>query len=113
MRVILAGSAVVLMVLIIFLLRPAPVAELDSKVCDLLAKWAGPGTLSGHVAVVEIDEKSLDRFGRWPWPRDLVARLTQSILQQGAAAVALDMMFPQEDGGNDKVLGGCHLRASP
>jgi PAS domain S-box-containing protein len=103
MRVIAAGSAIVLMVLAIFLVRPAAVAELDSRACDLLVRWAGPGTQSGHVVVVEIDENSLDRFGRWPWPRDLVARLTRSILDQGAAAVALDIMFPQEDG-TDQVL---------
>jgi PAS domain S-box-containing protein len=104
MRVIAAGAAVVLMVLAIFIVRPAPIAELDSRACDVLARWAGPGTQSARVTIVGIDEKSLERFGRWPWPRDLVARLAQSVLDQGAAAVALDMMFPQEDGGNDKVL---------
>ena len=104
MRIVAAGSVVILMVLAVFLVRPAPLAELDSRACDLLAKWAGPGTQSGRVVVVEIDEKSLDRFGRWPWPRNLVARLTRNILEQGAATVALDVMFPQEDNVNDEVL---------
>jgi len=106
MRVIAAGSVVVLMVLGIFLVRPAPVADLDSKACDLLTGWAGPGKQSGHVVIVEIDEKSLGQFGRWPWSRDLVGQLSRSILEHGAATVALDMMFPQEDGTNDEVLAG-------
>jgi len=105
MRVFAAGSAVVLMVLAIFLANPALLANLDSKACDVLASWAGPGEPSGQVAIVEIDEASLSQFGRWPWPRDLVARLTRGILGHGAAAVALDVMFPQEDGPRDQVLG--------
>ncbi len=54
--------------------------------------------------MVEIDEKCLERFGRWPWQRDLVARLTRNILEQGAATVALDIMFPQKDNVNDQAL---------
>ena len=101
---VMERSAVVLIVLAIFLIHPAPLAELNSRACDLLDRWAGPGTQSGHVVVVEIDDRSLEQFGRWPWPRDLVARLTGSILERGAAAVALDIMFPPEDGSDDKVL---------
>jgi len=104
MRFIAAGSAAVLMVLVIFLVRPAPIADLDSRAGDLLTRWAGPGRQSGEVVIVEIDERSLNQFGRWPWPRALVGRLSQSILNQGAAVVALDMMFPQEDDANDGAL---------
>ena len=38
MRNVAAGSAAVLIVLGIFWARPAPIADLDSKACDLLAK---------------------------------------------------------------------------
>src|ERR1017187_9005991 len=98
MRVITAGSAVVLIVIGTFLVRPAPVVNLDHKVLDLLTGWAGPGKASGRVVVVEIDEASLAEFGGWPWPRDLLARITREILNRGAATVAFDMMFPQKDG---------------
>src|SRR5690349_9912392 len=104
MRMIAVGSAVVLITVSIFALRPAPVAGIDSRIGDLLTGWAGPGKPSGRVVIVEIDESSLARFGRWPWPRDLVGRLSRSILDYGASAVALDVMFPQQDGANDAVL---------
>jgi PAS domain S-box-containing protein len=104
MRIIAAGSVAVLAVLGAFVVRPTPLADLDSRTCDLLAGWAGPGTQSDQVVVVEIGEKSLEQFGRWPWPRALIGKLTRSILDQGAAVVALDMMFPQEDRGNDGLL---------
>ncbi|MCX6626848.1 MAG: CHASE2 domain-containing protein, partial [Candidatus Solibacter sp.] len=106
MRFNMAGSAGVLVVLGCFLLRPAPVVDLDHKLCDLLTGWAGPGRPSGRVVIVEIDEKSLTQFGRWPWPRDIVAQLTRSILDHGAAAVVLDMMFPQEDGRTTRAIEG-------
>jgi PAS domain S-box-containing protein len=104
MRTIAAGSLVTLFVLVMFLVRPAPVANLDLKACDWLSGWAGPGKQSGLVAIVTIDDRSLARFGRWPWPRDLVGRLFQRVRDRGAAVIALDMMFPQEDPGNDEVL---------
>jgi PAS domain S-box-containing protein len=104
MRVIATGAAVVLMVLGIFLVLPASLADLNSKVCDLLIRSAGPGTPSGRVVIVAIDERSLAQFGRWPWPRDLAARLSRKVLDQGAAVAAFDMMFPQEDGANDQLL---------
>ena len=91
-------------VLGVFLVRPAPVADLDAKVCDVLTGWAGPGGQSNRVVIVEIDERSLAKSGRWPWPRDLVARLCSGIFDHGAAALVLDIMFPQEDRGNDEVL---------
>jgi adenylate cyclase len=104
MRVITTGAVVVLVVLGVFLVRPAPVANLDDKVCDMLTGWAGPGRPSNEVVIVEIDEKSLSKFGRWPWPRNLLGELSRDILDHGAAALVLDMMFPQEDRGNDEVL---------
>jgi PAS domain S-box-containing protein len=106
MRVITTGAAVVLMVFSIFLIRPTPVADLDARVCDVLTGWAGPGVQSRQVAIVEIDERSLARYGRWPWRRDVLGRLSREILDHGAATVVLDIMFPQEDRGNDEVLAG-------
>ena len=97
MRILATGSVVVLVVLGIFVARPAPVADLDRKACDLLTGWAGPGEPSGRVVIVEIDENSLAQFGRWPWPRDFVGLVARSVLDHGASTVVLDMMFPQED----------------
>ncbi len=104
MRISAAGAILVLIVSALFLARPALIADLDAKACDLLTQWAGPGRQSGHVAIVEIDEKSLEQVGRWPWPRTTIGRLTRNILDAGAEAVALDMMFAQEEGEDDRVL---------
>jgi adenylate cyclase len=47
--------------------------------------------------VVEIDEKSLAALGQWPWPRTLLARLVDAIVQEQPAAVALDILMSEPD----------------
>ena len=49
------------------------------------------------VRVVDIDEESLAKIGQWPWPRTTVAKLLTSLTDQGAAAVAFDVLFAEPD----------------
>ena len=55
-------------------------------------RWAG-----SPVVVVDIDEASLERIGQWPWPRDELGRMTERLLDAGAAAVVFDMVFAEAD----------------
>lgn len=124
MRIIGSGVVAVLISVLLFFFRPAPVVNLDHKVCDLLTGWAGPGEQSGRVMIVEVDDRSLTQFGRWPWPRDLMGRLVERIASHNPAEIVLDMMFPQEGTGisgpaddgsgaaNDRLLAGA-IQAKP
>ncbi len=49
------------------------------------------------VRIVDIDEASLAAVGQWPWPRTTVARLLETLRDQGAAAVAFDVLFAEAD----------------
>ena len=49
------------------------------------------------VRVVDIDDASLAEIGQWPWPRRRLADLTQHLFAQGAAVVAFDVLFSEED----------------
>jgi len=49
------------------------------------------------VRIVDIDEASLQRVGQWPWPRTTVARMLEALRDQGAAAVAFDVLFAEPD----------------
>ncbi|MBV1704188.1 MAG: CHASE2 domain-containing protein, partial [Hyphomicrobiales bacterium] len=49
------------------------------------------------VRVVDIDEASLKAYGQWPWPRLLLAKLTDRLAADGAAAVAFDVVFAEPD----------------
>jgi adenylate cyclase len=49
------------------------------------------------VAIVDIDEASLAAFGQWPWPRTIMAQMTDRLFAHGAAAVGYDIVFPEPD----------------
>ena len=49
------------------------------------------------VRIVDIDDASLAEHGQWPWPRDLLAEMTDVLAAAGAAVIAFDMIFPEPD----------------
>ena len=77
---------------------PSPVARLRSLVFDSYQRMA-PLQFDPElpVRIVDIDEESLKKLGQWPWPRTLLAELVDKLGQQGAAAIAFDMVFPEPD----------------
>jgi adenylate cyclase len=49
------------------------------------------------VRVIDIDDRSLGRLGQWPWPRNRLAALVEKLAENGAAVVALDVVFSEPD----------------
>jgi PAS domain S-box-containing protein len=49
------------------------------------------------VVIVAIDEASIAALGRWPWPRAVHASLLDRLREDGARAVALDILFTEPD----------------
>ena len=49
------------------------------------------------VTVIDIDDESLAKLGQWPWPRTQIAALTRMLDDLGAAAIAFDIVFAEED----------------
>ena len=48
------------------------------------------------IVIVAIDQPSFDELGRqWPWPRSLHARLIETLTREGAAVIALDILFAE------------------
>ena len=92
----------------------------DGGSLDLAIKYrlAGPPA-SDDIVIIDIDERSLADlsadYGRWPWPRDVVAELLLALEDQGAASVALNVMFSDRDINNpeaDELLNAvaCELK---
>ncbi|WKJ92328.1 CHASE2 domain-containing protein [Methylomonas montana] len=52
---------------------------------------------SQEIVIVEVDQKSLQQFGRWPWPRDIHARLLETLQPANPRAIALDFIFSEAD----------------
>ena len=50
-----------------------------------------------EVVLAVIDEKSLNVEGRWPWPREIIAKLVDSLSEDGAKVIGFDIMFVEPD----------------
>lgn len=48
------------------------------------------------IKILGIDDESLERIGRWPWPRDILADLTDDLVNHGAKAVFVDVLYTEE-----------------
>jgi CHASE2 domain-containing sensor protein len=94
---LLCGLLPTLAAALLSLTRPAALVNLEFSVYDMLVRWTPTRLPSGKIVIVDVDEKSLARVGQWPWRRDIIGRLIDSLRDRGAAAVALDIMFPESD----------------
>jgi adenylate cyclase len=83
----------------------------DLRAFDYLSTIDDPRPPADGPIVVTIDEPSLaDINAQWPWPRDLHARLVESLRKAGARAIGLDIIFaepsnPASDEALAKALG--------
>jgi len=80
----------------------------DEASLDLALKYrlSAPAP-SPDIVIIDVDERSLadlaPDYGRWPWPRDVVAELLLSLEDQGAASIALNVMFSDQDINNPEA----------
>lgn len=79
------------------LMMPTVLGYFDGKLYDEFLMRAPAGRPSERILIVDIDESSLRRHGQWPWPRYKIAAILDKLSQAGAAAIGLDIMFPEKD----------------
>ncbi|WP_260023928.1 CHASE2 domain-containing protein [Ruegeria conchae] len=94
----LAGLALILLGCFIRILDPYPVRMSRLIYFDVLQRIS-PREYNPElpVKVLDIDEQSLASWGQWPWPRTLLAQMVQNLGENGAAAIAFDMLFAEPD----------------
>jgi adenylate cyclase len=95
--VLAAGLAVVLASAALAIWNPPLLQALSRQAHDLLLRGRAVPPQSGAVAIVDIDEASLAAVGQWPWPRALLARMTDRLWEAGASVVVYDVVFPEPD----------------
>lgn len=103
LRLFLTGLAVTLAMTVLFIFQPGILRFMDHKVYDTMLQSLNSAP-SGAVAVVDLDDQSLKQFGQWPWPRYRVALLAERIRRAGASAIAMDIVFAEEDRTSPEVL---------
>jgi len=47
------------------------------------------------VVLVLIDDSATETLGRWPWPRSMMATLTDELTRAGASVIAFDILFDE------------------
>jgi adenylate cyclase len=77
--------------------KPAFFTSIDNKIMDIMFKIRGTQSTSQNIVIIDIDEKSLKTIGQWPWPRDILAKLTNNLYASGARVVGFDIVFPEKD----------------
>src|SRR5262245_53139811 len=95
--VILCGLLPTLVTALLSLTRPAFLRSLESGTYDRLLRSADTKPPSDRIVIVDIDDRSLTTVGQWPWRRDVLGDLVDRLRNDGAATVALDIIFAEPD----------------
>ncbi len=69
--------------------------DLDSKSVDYRLLLRGPQAPHPDVAVLAVDNRSIDQIGRWPWPREVLAKALDAAYDNGAKAIAADVVWSE------------------
>jgi adenylate cyclase len=93
----LLGLLLIAALLAIRIADPYPVATARAASFDILQQLAPRPKSQAPVRIVDIDEASLREIGQWPWPRNIMAQLTDRLAELGAASIGFDALFPEPD----------------
>ncbi|MEK9671273.1 MAG: adenylate/guanylate cyclase domain-containing protein [Rhodospirillaceae bacterium] len=94
------GYALLIGFLFVYNWNPPPVEFFKLKAFDFYQQIKPreiPPPAKKPVTIIDLDEKSLAEVGQWPWPRDVIAQLTQNLMKMGAVLVAFDIVFAEPD----------------
>ena len=91
------ASLVLAVALVLRWYDPPTLSDLRALVFDQYQRVAPREYKPVPVKIIDIDDDSLARLGQWPWPRSTVAELLAKLREQGAAVVAMDIVFAEPD----------------
>ena len=95
----LAAAACAALALLTTIYRPFGIAGVDRRIYDALSRPPKAAAPPATVAIVAIDDGSITALGQWPWPRDVMARLVDRLGEMRAKAIAIDLMWTEDDRG--------------
>ena len=101
------GIILLAAILVVYYANPRPVEFFRLKTFDFYQQFKPrdiPPPLGKPVTIIDLDEESLIEVGQWPWPRTTIAKLVLNLNKLGAALVAFDIVFAEQDRMNpDKI----------
>ena len=76
---------------------PAPIEGMRNAAFDIFHQSKPRDYTPLPVAILDLDDRSIEEVGQWPWPRTRVADLVRLAMQDGAVAIAFDIVFAEAD----------------
>ncbi len=95
--VVLIGIVLISLLSGIRIVDPDPIESVRLNYFDSLQRSYPRDWQDLPVRVVDLDEATLAELGQWPWPRTMLADLTDKLGDYGVAAVSYDTLFAEPD----------------
>jgi adenylate cyclase len=112
-RIVMVGMAIVAALFLFNSRYPSALQMAELKTLDLRMYARTTRQPGSQVAIVAIDDKSIVELGRWPWPRAVLAQLTDALRSYKAAVVGFDMVFSERDYADREPAGPGARRDQP
>lgn len=91
------GLALLTALIVLRIADPIFVERLRLQAFDAFQQISPRERAPAPVAILDIDDRSLAEIGQWPWPRTVIADMTNKAAQAGAVAMAFDVIFSEPD----------------
>lgn len=91
------GALALIVAVFIRIADPWPIETARLAVFDSYQRLKPRDDPPQPVRIIDIGDASLERYGQWPWPRTVLSRLVDNLIDNGAAAIAFAMIFPEPD----------------
>ncbi|HIJ61174.1 MAG TPA: adenylate/guanylate cyclase domain-containing protein [Rhodospirillaceae bacterium] len=79
------------------MLQPWPLPAMRNAAFDWMEQRMPRAVAELPLVVVDIDDQSLAELGQWPWPRRVLAQMTDQLAAAGARVVVFDILFAETD----------------
>jgi len=76
---------------------PIPAQIIRNQTFDLFQRISPRDFQPLPVAIIDVDDRSIAEIGQWPWPRTRFAEMVTRATQDGAVAIAFDIIFAEPD----------------
>jgi len=90
-------ALIILLALTLFSFDAPFIRFMELKALDMRIIYRGAIPSGGETIIATIDEKSLSELGRWPWPRTTIARLIETLKNNGVKVIGFDVVFSEPD----------------
>ncbi|MGE3758348.1 MAG: CHASE2 domain-containing protein, partial [Pseudobdellovibrionaceae bacterium] len=67
----------------------------DQKTIDARFVTRGLRAPQNKIALLAVDDQALAEVGRWPWDREVIAKITDNLMGNGAKSLGFDIIFSE------------------